>query len=54
MPGDAGGIAWLQLAADADRLATWLHDADLPLRFADDEGPRGLRALGLGSGTVIS
>jgi Glyoxalase-like domain len=52
--GDAGGIAWLELAADADRLAAWLDHADLPLRFAGDEGPRGLRALGLGSGTVIS
>jgi len=52
--GDAGGIAWLELAADAEPLAAWLDHADLPLRFTDDEGPRGPRALGLGSGTVIS
>jgi len=52
--GDAGGIAWLELAADADRLAAWLDHARLPLRFAGDDGPRGVRALGLGSGTVIS
>ena len=52
--GDAGGIAWLELAADPDRLYAWLGDADLPLRLADDDGPRGLRALALRSGTVIS
>lgn len=52
--GDQGGIAWLELAADAERLAAWLDHADLPLRFSEDEGPRGLRALGLGSGTAIS
>jgi hypothetical protein len=52
--GDAGGIAWLELAADADRLASWLGGADLPLRFAQDDGPLGLRALALASGTVIS
>src|ERR687888_483764 len=52
--GDGGGIAWLELAADADRLPAWLGGADLPLRFSDDRGPRGLRALGPASGTVIS
>ena len=52
--GDAGGIARLDLAADAQRLNVWLGGADLPLRFVDDEAPRGLRALALGSGTVIS
>jgi Glyoxalase-like domain len=52
--GDAGGIAWLELAADADRLASWLGGADLPLRFAQDDGPLGLRALALASGTVIT
>jgi hypothetical protein len=52
--GDAGGIAWLEIAGDADHLAAWLDHADLPLRFTGDDGPRGLRALGLGSGTVIS
>jgi hypothetical protein len=52
--GNAGGIARLDLAADAQRLGEWLGDADLPLRLVDDDGPRGLRALVLGSGTVIS
>jgi Glyoxalase-like domain len=40
--------------ADAERLESWLGGADLPLRLADDDGPRGLRALVLGSGLVIS
>jgi Glyoxalase-like domain len=52
--GDAGGISALELAADAERLESWLGGADLPLRLADDDGPRGLRALVLGSGLVIS
>jgi hypothetical protein len=52
--GDAGGIAALELAADAERLEGWLGGADLPLRLADDDGPPGLRALVLGSGLVIS
>ena len=51
--GDAGGIAWLELAADLERLHTWLGDGDeLPLRYAVGEAP-GLRAVGLGSGDVI-
>jgi hypothetical protein len=52
--GDAGGISALELAADAERLESWLGGAELPLRLADDDGPRGLRALVLGSGLVIS
>jgi hypothetical protein len=51
--GEAGGIAHLDLAADAQRLSMWLGGADLPLRLVDDESPRGLRALVLGSGTLI-
>jgi hypothetical protein len=55
-PGASGdaGIAWLELRADADRLTEWLDGADLPLRLAEDDGPRGLRALALRSGAVIS
>jgi hypothetical protein len=52
--GDEGGIARLDLAADAQRLSAWLGGAALPVRFVDDDGPLGLRALVLGSGTVIS
>jgi Glyoxalase-like domain len=52
--GDDGGIARLELAADAQRLSAWLDGAGLPLRLVGDDGPRGLRALVLGSGTVIS
>jgi glyoxalase-like protein len=52
--GDAGGISTLELAGDAVRLESWLGGAELPLRLADDDGPRGLRALVLGSGLVIS
>jgi glyoxalase-like protein len=52
--GEAGGIAWLELAGDAERLTAWLGGAGLPLRLAQaDDVPRGLRAVGLGSGAVI-
>jgi Glyoxalase-like domain len=51
--GDAGGIAWVELAADAERLRAWLDGGEeLPVRYAAGEAP-GLRAVGLGSGTVI-
>jgi hypothetical protein len=51
--GDAGGIAWVELTADADRLGEWLGGGEeLPLRYVAGEAP-GLRAVGLGSGAVI-
>jgi hypothetical protein len=51
--GEAGGIAWLELAGDPDRLEAWLGPgADLPVRYAAGEPP-GLRAVGLGAGGVI-
>jgi hypothetical protein len=51
--GDAGGIAWVELAADPERLHAWLGGGEeLPLRYAAGEPP-GLRAVGLGAGAVI-
>jgi hypothetical protein len=50
--GDAGGIAWIELAGDAERLRTWLGGEELPVRYAAD-ATSGLRAVGLGSGAVI-
>ena len=51
--GDAGGIAWIELAADRERLDRWLGAGEqLPLRYAAGETP-GLRAVGLSSGAVI-
>jgi hypothetical protein len=50
--GDAGGIAWLELAGDPERLGAWLDGAQLPLRYAA-VGATGPRAVGLGSGAVI-
>jgi hypothetical protein len=51
--GDAGGIAWVELAADPERLHAWLGGGEeLPVRYAAGEQP-GLRAVGLGSGAVI-
>jgi hypothetical protein len=52
--GEAGGIARLELAADAQRLSAWLDGAELPLRLVEDGGRLGLRALVLGSGTIVS
>jgi hypothetical protein len=50
--GDAGGIAWLELAGDAERLSAWLGSEELPLRVVAGQAP-GVRAVGLGSGAVI-
>jgi glyoxalase-like protein len=51
--GDAGGIAWIELAGDADRLRAWLGGGEeLPVRYATGDAP-GLRAVGLGTGDVI-
>jgi hypothetical protein len=52
--GDAGGIAWLELAGgDLERLEAWLDGAQLPLRYAAPAGAPGPRAVGLGRGAVI-
>jgi hypothetical protein len=50
--GDAGAIAWVELAGDGERLERWLAGAELPVRVLAVEPP-GLRAVGLGSGAVI-
>jgi hypothetical protein len=50
--GNAGGIAWVELAGDAERLRAWLGGEQLPVRYAAGDTP-GLRAVGLGSGAVI-
>jgi hypothetical protein len=51
--GQAGGIAWLELTGDADRLHAWLGAGqELPVRYAAGDAP-GLRAVGLGTGAVI-
>lgn len=44
--GDGGGIGWIEVAGDADRLARWLGGADLPVRVVDG-GPAVL-AVGIG------
>ena len=49
--GDAGGIAWIEVAGDGERLRSWLDGAELPVRIVD--GPPGVRAVGLGDGAVI-
>jgi hypothetical protein len=37
------GVSWLEVGGDADRIARWTRDADLPLRVVDaDEGARAL------------
>ena len=43
---DAGGIAWLEVAGDADRLARWLDGAELPIRVVP--GGPALQAVGIG------
>jgi hypothetical protein len=44
--GADGGIAWLEVAGDAERLRAWLDGAALPVRVVD--GPPGVRAMGVG------
>jgi hypothetical protein len=41
-----GGIAWLEVSGDAERLRRWLGGADLPVRVVD--GPAGVLAMGVG------
>jgi hypothetical protein len=33
--GDAGGIEWIEVAGDCDRLKAWLRGARLPVRVVD-------------------
>ena len=45
--GDAGGITWVEVAGDAQRLRAWLgDDADLPVRVR--EGAPAVLAVGVG------
>ena len=43
---DAGGISWIEVAGDAQRLVDWLGGADLPVRVV--EGPPAVCAVGIG------
>jgi hypothetical protein len=49
---DAGGITWIEVAGDAERLGTWLGGADLPVRVVD--GPPGVRAVGIGTARLAT
>jgi len=44
--GEAGGITWVEVAGDAERLRAWLGGADLPVRVSD--GEPALLAVGIG------
>jgi hypothetical protein len=44
--GDAGGIAWIELAGDAARLERWLDSGALPIRAVN--GAAAVRAVGIG------
>jgi len=44
---DAGGITWLEVAGDDERLAAWLDGAELPVRVVP--GAPALLAVGIGS-----
>ncbi len=44
--GDVGGITWIEVAADGDKLGRWLGGADLPVRVI--QGPAGVCAMGIG------
>ena len=44
---DAGGITWVEVAGDEERVNAWLGDHPLPVRVV--EGPQGVRAMGIGT-----
>jgi hypothetical protein len=44
--GEAGGITWVEVAGDAERLRGWLGGAELPVRICD--GDPALLAVGIG------
>jgi hypothetical protein len=44
--GDGGGIEWIEVAGDPDRLNAWLGGAQLPVRVV--EGTPAVRAVGIG------
>jgi hypothetical protein len=44
--GEAGGIRWVEVAGDRERVEGWLGSADLPVRVVD--GEPALRAVGIG------
>ena len=48
--GDAGGITWIELSGDADRLAHWLGGADLPVHVVP--GPPAVTAIGIGTAAL--
>jgi Glyoxalase-like domain len=50
--GDAGGIAWIEVAGDEARLHAWLGDANaLPVRVIP--GEPAVRAVGIGGDIVV-
>jgi hypothetical protein len=44
--GAGGGIAWIEVAGDPERLRAWLDGAALPVRVVD--GPAGVLAMAVG------
>ena len=48
--GDAGGITWIEVAGDRERLDRWLDGSALPVRVASGAG--GVRAVGAVSGVA--
>jgi len=47
--GTAGGLTWIEVAGDADRLRAWLGGGELPVRVVD--GAPAIRAIGIGERT---
>ena len=49
--GDAGGIEWIEVAGDSDRLKAWVSGARLPVRLVD--GVPAVCAGGGGGGRIL-
>ena len=48
--GNVGGITWVEVAGDEQRLRDWLGDGDLPVRVSD--GDPAVLAVGIGDRTL--
>jgi hypothetical protein len=49
--GDAGGIRWLQVTGDVDRLERWIGDSELPVRI--DPGEPAVNAMCIGRVVLV-
>jgi hypothetical protein len=52
-PSGASDIAWIEIAGDADRFASWVGDASVPVRFTDGDAGVAAVALRMPTGDLV-